>query len=1076
MTKRSRTGGSGNGADVTWVQDHLAAASLAYKSNNESDNDDLVKLSEGWKYHKTIEGKSGIKLKVWVSPTNGNVLVAFRGTSSMKELKLDATIGATAFQSSKGENVGYIYKGFATAWEDIKPSLERELKVLRSTSFIPDGSVLQFAGHSLGGAMGEIASTYFADAYPNVQVSETSVGAPTPGDKHFGEYSRSRVNLQRMRIVAGGDPVSNIKIPGMEFVEQSNVLYLGDEKKRRKNNAWEAFKTFIGANSPALAMGNQLYDSYTNHSLASYEETLMRNFQDSSVLSLQSDPSVQIQQKEEQYTMSKNSEIPQDESGDCMCECHIYDLAISNGRTPPLSLGTTPTPQAPDLSSKIVTNDPMLVKETAALNTQVNMPQRDLEIQSKEVDQTTLANELDPSDIMDMVQEGLEAEKTAEIEKEKEKMEKKQETINKLQEQYANLTNQHDAENWDPVTTERNKWGRVTEDLDYFDSRIQLEITNPQFVPDDADGKSVSRDKAIALKNKLNKIYSLIQSVKSKQYAARLNEDYKDPEEAQIQKEMVEDQARQMQQAQKDNDLNPEEQPNDFIFDVDTLRDLDQEAPQTVSLKQIQKWFEYTGYSPNELYNAVKETVTSQYKQDRMKELQRQTQELRVKSSADIKVKIDQLTKESGAGLDQKFYDLQKSKTEIMKNLVQSQDFVALVRDKKVDIKKTLAKLTAESDPKSIREQLFGYDNDTATQAIRDDMNKALLESSRGVSSEIYKNNLDLYTNLTNQNLMYPWINADNFRNLYQLYKDNPEELAKKAQELRPPLDPDFVPDSVQQQDNAPIPTLQKDEKLLSKMVEELPKQPEAKIKPIAYYDYYGAEKSKLEKQYNDPEQLKQMFEKWNGGAPDKTKNFFTALGNVFTSLPGTGLGTSQWLNDIRTLQHGGDKQYGWFDKDGNYLGAAASPDFSDFARAHPQLGFKYVTPETTPITKALDTVNTALGGVAEGMLGINPNDMKDSIRDIANEGPSKSAYSYTTGELIPERYQNSSDNYQGSENDQMVAGGMEQMLMYHMLAGGQQQRTIVGETPPLGRTSANFKKNIPLPSKFSSRTSRLKL
>ena len=45
----------------------------------------------------------------------------------------------------------------------------------RATS--PDGSVLQFSGHSLGGSLAEIASTYFSDVYPNAMVTETSIGA-----------------------------------------------------------------------------------------------------------------------------------------------------------------------------------------------------------------------------------------------------------------------------------------------------------------------------------------------------------------------------------------------------------------------------------------------------------------------------------------------------------------------------------------------------------------------------------------------------------------------------------------------------------------------------------------------------------------------------------------------------------------------------------------------------------------------------------------------------------------------------------------------------------------------------------
>ena len=62
----------------------MAAASIAYKKENFNDAGDKVKLDQAWEFYKSIEGRSGVKLKIWISPNNGNVLVSFRGTSSAK--------------------------------------------------------------------------------------------------------------------------------------------------------------------------------------------------------------------------------------------------------------------------------------------------------------------------------------------------------------------------------------------------------------------------------------------------------------------------------------------------------------------------------------------------------------------------------------------------------------------------------------------------------------------------------------------------------------------------------------------------------------------------------------------------------------------------------------------------------------------------------------------------------------------------------------------------------------------------------------------------------------------------------
>ena len=86
--------------DLSWVEDHVSAASIAYKKENYNDPSDKIKIAQGWEFYKTIKGSSGVQLKMWISPKTGNVMCAFRGTSSLKELKLDATVGSTIFRNS----------------------------------------------------------------------------------------------------------------------------------------------------------------------------------------------------------------------------------------------------------------------------------------------------------------------------------------------------------------------------------------------------------------------------------------------------------------------------------------------------------------------------------------------------------------------------------------------------------------------------------------------------------------------------------------------------------------------------------------------------------------------------------------------------------------------------------------------------------------------------------------------------------------------------------------------------------------------------------------------------------------
>jgi len=1068
---RKRSAPEPTSSSFNWVQDHVAAASLAYKEENESDMDDKIKLSEGWQIHKTIEGKSGIKLKIWVSPKNGNVMVGFRGTSSMKEMRLDASLGSTAFQNFKGENVGYVYKGFAQGWEDIKPALEREMKVLRATSYVPDGSTLQFAGHSLGGAMAEIASTYFADVYPNVKVAETSIAAPTSGDKHFGEYSRSRLNLERMRIVAAGDPVANVKLPGMDYVEKNNVLNFSHAKKSKAS--WDAFKKVVGNVMPSVAIGNQLYDSYKNHSLGSYEETLMQNFQDESILTLRNDPETMAVEAEEQYQASKEGDMPMEDDGSCLCECHIYDKAIASGKIAPVSLGTIAKTKKPSKTGMARTNDPMTEKVTNSEGDQIMQSAPELKIQQSEEDQKIMA-EADVSDIMDMINEGLE--------KQKQKSEKSHDDtkneVAKLQEQYATLTNQHDAENLDTVSLERDRFTQASSDLGYFQMRVDMELENPAYVPNDSDGSSTSRDKAIRFKSRMNKLYSLIMSVKSKQYAASLDPDYKEISDKEKRETLVADQVAQTAQATKDGDLNPDEQQNEYVFDIDTLTDMDGPEPQTKSLNIIQKWFQYTGMSPIELYNTVRDTVVSQYKQDRVADLRRKEQETRVSTAANIKNQIDALSNQNEA-TQTSFQTAQKVRQNLFTKLSGNKEFVSMIREKKVDINKLMDKVQTEDDAPELMKAVFGYDATTAMSQIENSYEQKLLEQTRGLGPEAYNQMLTETQNMIHANQKYPWLNPESFQDVFNKYKDNPEELEKQANSMRPTTPAEFLVT-----EDKSMMDVGRDAKLLSKMVEGLP-DGSKKIEGVKFHDYYADEKKKLEVQYNDPEKLKDLFEKWNGGKPDKTKSFFGALANTFSSTFGGGMGGTKFVNDANTLLHGGTPQYGWFNKDGDFMGVSASPDFADYARAHPELGFKYVQPIKNKFTEAMDTVESTIGGIVEGVAGINPMDIKAKANELA--GLSGPDYNSLNGELRTEADRNAEDSgdyASGSSNQNDGGFGTNDMAMMAMMnrnnnnSGSSSTRPIGGETAPLekGAGRQNLGGNVPLPQNFNSRTSNLSI
>ena len=1008
--------------DLSWVEDHVSAASIAYKKENYNDPSDKIKIAKGWEFYKTIKGRSGVQLKIWISPKTGNVMAAFRGTSSLKELKLDAMVGSTIFRNSKGENVGYVYKGFGVAWDDIKTQLADELKILENTNYIKDGTVLQFTGHSLGGSLSEIAATYFSDAYPKVQVVETSIGAPSTGDVHFGDYSRSRDNLQRVRIVAPGDTIANVKLPGMDFVERNNVINFKD-KRGKGSKLWSTFVSSIAKTSPALAIGNQLYDSFNNHTLQSYTDILVKDFQDSSVLTLQDDPNVIIDNQESDNQATKTNTVPVDD-GSCMCECHTYDAAMKSGKIPAQSLGSIPPISNP--TDKPITNNKL------ARPTVENGMKRPLDNDAMEEEKQNDEEELvkmDQQDIMDYVNEALDKSKDDTKEK-----------VQKLQEKYSILTNQEDADS-DPVTLERNRYNKASDDMSYFENRINMELEHPEYVPNDMDGSGKSRDTAVAFKNKLNRIYSLIMQNRTKQLASTMSgtQPPKKTEE-EITRNMIKDQAEQIAETSKDNQLDPDQQPNNYVFDLDLLSDLDGDGTQ--SSKQIEEWMQYSEMSHSTLYDNLKDIATTAYRNKRLTDLRNNEQITRESSAAKIKAELETI--------GTKYEQQQKLKREFFTKAVNMSGFIKMYKDGKLNLDKVMSAINEEGDDRKVMQSILGYDY-KSDETLADSYYKDFVTNMVGATPEQYSQaQIEINKRIQSNNL-YPWLNKEQYGPLYEKYKDNPVELAKQAENLRPTIPSEYLKTSEED--------FGVNRELLEKEVEALPDASES-VKPVAFKDYYTEERQRLDNIYGNAEELKKLFNQWNNY--DESKDLLGSVTDAFTG----GFFTSKMFHGWEQLANGGKPVDGWFDKGGNWLGYAASPDFEDYAKSHPELGFKYVGPTTNKFLDAMDSVHEMAGEFAGARFGINPNTLVDSAKSMSGVG-SRTSYDNATGVL-------SNEDAEDKEDSPGLADAMNPMAF---MMGGRDSDESKGETNPRKNTGNRHGNSVkPTTSKhnFRSRTSRL--
>jgi hypothetical protein len=653
-------------------------------------------------------------------------------------------------------------------------------------------------------------------------------------------------------------------------------------------------------------------------------------------------------------------------------------------------------------------NQPLNPIVQNAVDTNIQTPgQLDLD---KNVLTQSQMNDMDRSDFMDAVNESLDRQK-----------EKTQEKINKLQEKYSLLTNQQDKEG-DPVTLERERFSKASEDINYFESRIDMEINYPQYVPNDSDGSTSSRDKAVALKNKLNKIYSLIMQERSKTMAKTLDPNNKPTEKSDQEKtrEIIADQSEQISETMRDNQLDPEQQPNNYIFDLDLLPDLTGDG--TKSSKQLAEWLGYDGMTPDTLYNDLKTIAVGAYKNDRLKELRDKEQLTRETAAEDIKKEINSYTNTEGTGT---FDVMQKKRKDMLVQLSGNDQIMKLYKAGRLDIDKILDDYKQEGDDAKIMTSILGYSAEDQRK-MQEDYQKEFMDTIPRTDPVTYAEKMREFSNIMGANNKYPWINKETFGAIYNAYKDNPEELAKKANALRPTIPSTYLVNT-----NG----FETDKDLLSKEVEALP-DASGSIQSAKFVDAYAEEKKKLESKYNNPDELKKLFNSWNNY--DKTND---TLSTVTDALTG-GFFTNKMFHAWEKLANGNVPKDGWFSKDGTWLGYAASPDFEAYAKSHPEMGYKYVGPTTNKFLDLMDSVNEMAGEYAGARFGVNPNTIRDGLTGATGLS-NKTNYDKASGVLG-----GAEDNSEDSTN---ITDAFNPMALM-MGGGGGKDDDMKGET--------NLKKN----------------
>jgi len=981
---------------LTWVEDHVAASSLAYKENNSSDADDEVKLSEGWQHYKTIDNPNGIRYKIWVSPKNGNVMVSFRGASSMKEAKISATLGSTVFKSATGLDIGHTYKGFGDAWNQIKEQLSGELRYLKDTSFIKDGSALQFAGHSLGGAMSDIASTYYADMYPNVQVIVSTLGAPTSGDKNFVNYASHQHNVKRVRIISPGDPIANTILPGMAYMPTPYTIDVGlTTGKKPKPNLYDVFSSLAPAN-PALNLLLGAKNQMDQHSLDNYAAKLTHNFKAQTVQSVDSD-TYHLHKQEDTRIKLRDSALPVS-SALCQCECHNYDESVTQGLPPPQSLGTIQRPGAAAINPLQITDS--MQQYGQAYNGAGDlidvMPQDALNKTADEGNQ--MAYSIDPEQLQSAVNAAIEKQSA-----------KEEQDLNKLEDKYAMLTNQ-DIVDADPVTKSREAFKRHDDDMQYFDKRIQEELDNPSTVPfddptDPSSGTS-ARDGAIWFKNSLNQLFSTIMSSQSREDGRQLDTNLADFDnnQNQVNANTFHDQDEQMAAAAQDGVLDAEHQTTQFVFDYKLLGDL--LNPSVQAKAQIDEWLTYPGMTTDVLYNALKTQAVEDYKTRRLDQLMFNDNQLKADSVNDIREKI---SKQQG---DLRLLSQQRDgfASQIM-DLAQSTELGQLITTGIVSVDKLISKFDGTKSATETVNSILGYDPQTHTQILNEQLNESIRELDRqnlgqverGTAMEGLHSQFDVLEE-------FPWLSREDVAQLYTEFPEAGPERDKAILELATTKSLARGDEWAATDDRYQV------EVDLNKNAQYNFDERDA-LHDGNFVDGVKEMQDRLDSKYSNAESLKELFKEWNKNDNSDESN----LTNVITNgLMGGPLNPMFWTSMYRGYE---DMNTGWFDKDGNKLGMNASPDFLRWVGQHPEAGIHYKNEHDSilgqildPVMSGIDDATNATAALAMGAefgMPLGPQDVTDTVSSLI--GTQRHEDAGTNGVL---------DGYVGSYNGPKSNGG----------------------------------------------------
>ncbi|PHY18384.1 lipase family protein [Caulobacter sp. BP25] len=152
--------------------------------------------------------------QAYLATSDQMTVLVFRGTEDRKDWAVNLEAGLTPLNTSV--DAVRVHTGFLEAFQKIEPAIRRDLADPKK---VPADKGLYITGHSLGGALAQIASAAFER---DTLAACYTFGSPRVGQKRFD----TEVKCPHYRLVNEKDVVASVPPPWLGFSHGGDVRYL----------------------------------------------------------------------------------------------------------------------------------------------------------------------------------------------------------------------------------------------------------------------------------------------------------------------------------------------------------------------------------------------------------------------------------------------------------------------------------------------------------------------------------------------------------------------------------------------------------------------------------------------------------------------------------------------------------------------------------------------------------------------------------------------------------------------------------------------------------------------------------